>query len=294
MKTSKYLSNWVNSRRYLLAPRTLDCYEATIRIHVLPKLGDKKLRKLKPEHLFDLLDSLTKQGKSRTAELTYTILKKALKDAVQSGIIDQSPMDLVARPHHKSVSYAHLDPTEIHAYLSAALADKHAIAWCLGLFCGLRRGEICGLRWEDIDLERNLLHVRNQRQRLASGLVVDRQPKSGAGDRIIPLSPELIGLLLLSWQSSGYVVQSCRGVPITPASLDRCHKKMLTNAGLNPVTIHGLRHTMGSQAITSGVHIKILQTLLGHSSYVTTARYYADVTTPAMVSAIDRITASMV
>ena len=295
MKVSKYLLNWVSNRASAkgLKPRTVDCYADTVRKHIIPAIGSVKLRKLSAGGISAMLAAIVADGKSRTAELVYTVLRTALSDAVRAGLLHHSPMEEVPRPQHRAVQYQWLHSDQIAGYVAAAAVDRNAIAWLLALCCGLRRGELCGLRWSDIDLQHNLLHIRNQRQRLLSGQVVDISPKSGAGNRTIPLPPELVGLLLLNWQSSGYVCQSMRGAPYTPSGLDQAHASMLRRAGLQPVTLHGIRHTMGTQAISAGVHIKVLQQLLGHSSYITTAKYYAHVDMPAMVSAIDGISAAV-
>ncbi|MDO4357192.1 MAG: tyrosine-type recombinase/integrase [Clostridia bacterium] len=293
MRVSTYLSQWLNTHNNL-APRTRDSYAATIRLHIAPAIGKRKLLKLKPGHVSDMLTAIMAKGHSRTAELCYAILHAALRAAVLRGLIPASPMDQVARPAHQPCHYPHLDQDQIPRYLAAVEGDRLALAWLLALLCGLRRGELCGLRWEAVDLHAMQIHITAQRVTLANGHTIDTPPKSAAGRRIVPIPAALLPLLAVSQQPTGYVVTRTDGQPYTPSGLDHAHRTMIRRAGLPRVPPHGLRHTMATIAVTSGVHMRVLQALLGHSSYQITANTYAHVDQRAAMSAIDSIAATMI
>lgn len=270
MYVSEYLEQWSNIRSYYVRPRTLESYQSVIRLHINPAIGRKKLRKLDSGHIRAMLARISASGKTRTAEFAYTVLKTALSEAVLMGYINKSPMTNVKKPVHSPQMRAYLTHDQLHAYINAALADKYALAWMLALLCGLRRGEIVGLRWQDIDIQERVMHICNQRVQIGTQLL-DTPPKSASGDRVIPIPDELLALLMQRKDRTGYLV------PLTPNGLDTAHRRLCKTCGLPPVTPHGLRHTMASQAIAAGVHIKVLQTLLGHASFTTTANIYAHV-----------------
>lgn len=293
MLLSSWLENWLSLRAGSLAPRTLECYRSTIRLHIVPVLGAVDLPDLKPEQLAELLGMISAGGHTRTAQLTHAILHKAFADAVRHRLLSSSPMADVPRPAHRAQRAQWLDPSILAAYLAAVDRDPHRLAWLLALYCGLRRGEIAGLRWCDVDMRAQVLHICNQRQRLESGEIVDLPPKSFAGNRPIPIPPQLLDELRAARRIGGYVVQYC-GHPITPAALDRAHARMLARAGLPHCRLHDIRHTMGAVAVRSGVPIKVLQVLLGHAHYSTTADIYAHVDAAAARDAIARIAAAMI
>ena len=287
MTLNEWLSSWLSLRSGSLALRTVDCYRATVRLHIAPALGAVALDQLTPAACVSLLSSVCAAGHTRTAVLVHAILSRALRDAVQNGLLASSPMASVGRPSHRPARPQWLTPDQIPAYVAAVSADPYRLAWLLALCCGLRRGEICGLRWQDVDFRSSELHVSNQRQRLASGTVIDCPPKSAAGERTVPVPAPVLAALKAARQVSGYVI------PLLPSSLDRAHARLLARAGLPHVRLHDIRHTMGAVAVREGVPIKVLQELLGHSRYSTTADIYAHVDDTASRAAIDQIALSV-
>lgn len=291
MRTGDYLLSWVSLRSGGLKARTVDCYRDNIRLHVLPDLADVELEQLTPEALSRILARICESGHTRTAELVYAILHKALADAQRKHLVRTSPMDDVLRPAHRSRPPQWLEPDEIPVYVAAVAASPYRLAWLLALCCGLRRGELCGLRWQDIDFRRLQIHICNQRQRLSSGALVDYAPKSSAGIRDLPIPADVLPSLRMARQISGYVVLSARsGRPITPSGLDQAHRRLLLAAELPHIRLHDIRHTMGAVAVRQQVPIRVLQYLLGHAHYSTTADIYAHVDLTAAQVALDSIT----
>ena len=292
MLLSAWLSSWLSLRAGSLAPRTVECYSSTISLHINPHLGGVDLQHLTPAQLVGHMSMIAAGGHNRTAQLVHAVLHRALADAVQHRLLAFSPMADVPCPTYRKRPAVWLEPSQISVYVAAVHEDRHRLAWLLALSCGLRRGEICGLRWSDVDWSRQMLCIRNQRQRLADGRLVDLPPKSFAGNRDIPIPPQLLPSLRAARQIGGYVV-SVNGQPITPSALDKAHARLLARAGLPHVRLHDIRHTMGAVGVRQGVPIKVLQVLLGHAHYSTTADIYAHVDTSAAREAIDRIAQSM-
>lgn len=284
MLFSQWLRAWLDMRASNLAPRTRESYENTLRLHVLPVLGSVQLDQLQPAQIIGLLARICAEGHSRTAQIVHAVLHRALADAVQSRILASSPIEGISRPAHRPRRPQWLEPDQIGAYVAAISADKYRLAWLLALCCGLRRGEICGLQWQDFDFQRGIIHVRRQKQRLQGGKLVDLPPKSAAGERNIPISPQLVHIFRTARQLGGPVVR------LTPSALDRAHARLLARAGLPHIRLHDIRHTMGAVAIRQQVPIKVLQALLGHAHYSTTADIYAHVDDTAAREAVARIT----
>ncbi len=288
MEVSEYLSTWVDLRASGLAPRTLECYRSLIRLHIAPALAGVDLAWCRPDRLQELLAQLCRDGHARTAELCFVLLRAALADAARAGYLAESPAARLLRPSHRPAPPRWWTEDELRAFLAASRASPWFPAWALALACGLRRGELAGLRWADVDLERGVLHVCNQRQRLAGVGVVDLPPKSSAGVRDIPLADPLPGILAAELRrqraaAAGgaclpvYVVATRRNSAIDPHQLNRALSRDIARAGLRPINVHGLRHSMATLAISEDVSIRVLQALLGHAHYNTTADIYAHV-----------------
>ena len=155
---------------------------------------------------------------------------------------------------------------------------------------GLRRGEAAGLRWSDLDLDAGTLTVTGQLQQLGGRLVAG-PPKSDAGRRVIALDKTTIAALREHrlrqqaeraaartwWAETGYVFTTRAGKPVGPDRMTRLFRKLVADAGLPPVTLHGLRHGAATLALAAGTDLKVVQDQLGHSTITLTADTYTSV-----------------
>lgn len=297
-KVSKWVSGWIDRRAPGLAPRTVECYRSVLRLHIAPTIGSRSLDGLKPRHISAMLADLLAAGHSRTAQLCYVILRAALADAVRAGKLRSNPADRLDPPRHRRADPRWWTPDELHRFAVFAQNRPFALAWQLALCCGLRRGELAGLRWVDVDHTAGLIHIRNQRQRVG-GRLIDAPPKSAAGRRDIPIPPGLVPLLdrqmilhqaaaILSGVPPIYVC-SPDGSPVVPEALNRALTADIAAAGVRPINLHGLRHSMATLAVSLGVSMRVLQQLLGHASYAVTAGTYAHVLHSDQAAAMDKI-----
>lgn len=259
---SEYLGDWLALRAGGLRQRTVDSYASLIRLHVAPVIGDVPMDQLSQWVIRPCLARIAAAGKGRTAELVFVMLSAALADA------PGRPMAGVPRPAHVQSTPDAWSDAQMSAYMAALADHPHGLALSLGLLCGLRRGEICGLRWQDVSWETDELRIINQRMRLDSGLIIDAPPKSRAGVRTVPVPPPLMAWLRQSRQLVGYIDG------ITPSGLDQAHRALVARLGLPPIPLHGLRHSMATSCIRHGGDIRSLQIVLGHARYATTADRY--------------------
>lgn len=220
----------------------------------------------------------------RAAQLTYTALHVAMGKAVALHLVPYSPMDGVEKPDHTPVRTAILTVEQLPAYLSAA---RSVPSWPLLLLmatCGLRRGEALGLTWAAVDWQAGTLAVTQQRGRVAGRGMQTAALKTGASARVLPLAGP-VARELAAWRA-GQAVLTRWVLDTTPERLARDHAAALDAAGLPHVTLHGLRHSMATAAAETGAPIKLLQGVLGHSSYKLTADLYADHVRPAAYGAV--------
>lgn len=289
MTLEAYLREWVLLRSAGIRPRTVESYESLIRLHIGPAIGDRKLSKLKARHIAAMLKSIVDDGHARTAQLCYALLHAALRSAVEERRIERSPIDAVKRPKHRTKRGKAWSKAQTRAYVAAIRGHKHQIAWLLAIGMGLRRGEICGLRWSDVDLRARIIHVHNQRVRLADGRLVDQPPKSDAGTRDLPIPKPIYEVFRRTYQwGDGYVV------PITPSALDAAHRTLLRRLDLPYIRLHDLRHTMATNAVRNGAAMRVLADVLGHSDPAVTARFYTHTDPDMMTDTVDAAAMAMV
>lgn len=305
MTLAEFLTEWIDLRSPSLAPRTVECYRDLLRLHIAPTIGAVPLRSLSAAAVSSLLSSLIATGRSRTAQLVFVVLRAALRSAVACGLLRRSPMERIMPPRHSRSQPRWWTPDELRAFIAACSESPYLVAWQLALCCGLRRGELAGLRWADVDRPAMVLHIRNQRQPISGCGVIDAPPKSASSVRDIPLPPALLDLLdrhratqdvlsAMNDKSKPRYVVSRDGSPINPHRLNHALADDIARAGVRPINLHGLRHSMATLAVSLGVSMRVLQTLLGHSSYATTANIYTHVLQTDQAAAVDKISRSVV
>ena len=287
MSLSDLVLTWIQSRSVTLAPSTVSGYRRLHRLYIAgTAVGAADVAEVDGSDMVELLGPLLARGCTRQAQLLQVLVSAALRSAVKRRVICFNPMDEIDRVKHKAIPTAWLNPDQARRLLisSAEANDPYYIAWLLMLCCGLRRSEVLALRWSDIDEARAVLHVRRQR------IVVDgheyiTRPKSVCSVRDIPLDEHLLTLLRLRITPKDDILDGVSHKMLADA-LDRA----LTLAGLPRVTLHGLRHSMAAVAAGDGVSVKILQGLMGHAHYQTTADIYAHVDQAPRIEAVHLIT----
>lgn len=187
---------------------------------------------------------------------------------------------------------------DLRTFIAAEKDSPYLVAWLLGALCGLRRGEICGLEWEDVSGDT----IQIKRARIAvDGTVITKAPKSASGMREIPLPAPLTAALeahrraqtiRAAWdgaQPPTAVVTTPNGKPITPGALSHAFKRAVVRACVPAVHLHSTRHTCATLMLNQGTSLRIIQAVLGHSNYQITAAVYTHATQPAKRAALDSL-----
>jgi len=242
------------------------------RLHIVPFFGQMRLDEITLPHVREFMKALlAKELSPKTVLNAMVVLKEMFKHAVQWGYLDVNPAQYAERPRSEDQEMQILTPPEIRRLLDAADEPVRTLLLC-AVLTGMRRGELLGLRWEDIDLEDHRIFVRRA---LWRGKFVT--PKSRRSRRTIDLAPTLRAALakVPSRFQAGLVFCSPDGEPINPDTFaQRDWARALRRAELRRIRFHDLRHTYASLLIAQGAHPKYIQTQLGHASIQTTLDRY--------------------
>src|SRR5919202_1599684 len=184
LKLSEYLDRWLPNIRDTVRQRTWERYEQIVRVHIKPTLGRIKLKGLTPTHVRGLYREKLDSGSSpRTVQYIHTTLRKALQDAVSDGLIPRNIADGIKAPRPKKKEINPLSPEQARIFLATARWDRFEALYTLAIHCGLREGELLGLKWDDVDLEAGTLRVRRTLSETRTGYVFEF-PKNGKGRSI--------------------------------------------------------------------------------------------------------------
>ena len=232
MQLAKWCHKWLSLRAATLAPRTAESYQRLIRAYIVPAIGAKNLSKLKPKHIREAYAPALIAGHTRTAEQIFVLLNQILRAAIKSGQLEAFAFDRCPRPSHTPQLTAWWSPEDAAQFIRMRqlALDPHLTVWILALCLGLRRGELCGLRWSDFDLSARTVTIARQRVTLDDGRTITTRPKSRSSVRVLPLSDDLVTYLqhnrLVTVTSRDNVALSAStGQPITPSGLDQAWRR---------------------------------------------------------------------
>ncbi|MFJ5139025.1 tyrosine-type recombinase/integrase [Streptomyces sp. NPDC088707] len=312
-----YLTYWLGSVAvHRLRENTHTRYAACVRLHLIPGLGTKKIARLTAKDVRTFLDRLrttcqcctqgldTERKKcctigeccqKRLSPLTVTyvhsVLKSALEHAVREDELPRNVARNVKAATPRPRRFRPLTATEARQFLDAARADRLHALYELALRTGLRKGELLGLPWEDLDLTTGTASIRRSLQRTRTGGLTHLPTKTRASERRIALPTECLhslkehkqqqdkerGTAGSAWQDSGLVFTTPTGRPLDPANLTRSFRSFLDQAGLRRIRFHDLRHSTATLLLEQGIDLVVIKELFGHAHIGVTAGVYAHV-----------------
>lgn len=275
LRVGDYLDRWLDSLRDTLRRRTWIRHEEIVRLHLKPYLGGIKLDRVNPLQVQSLYRSKLDSGLSpRTVQIIHVTLYKALKQAVKWTLIPRNIAEFVEPPKVPRKEIIPLSKEQVKRLLEAAQGNKLEALYVLAVQTGMRSGELLGLRWKDVDLEGGIVQVRRS---VFNGHI--EAPKSVKGNRSIKLTRTSIRALREHERTSKWVFCTNVGTTISVHNLhNRSWKPLLVRAALpHNRRFHDLRHTCATLLLSKGVHPKIVQEMLGHSSITITLDTYSHV-----------------
>lgn len=312
MTVKAWLEQWLTNAQ--VKPTTLANYRQTVRLYLIPALGKHRLDRLTRQHVRDLRRWMEQPTDTRaalsqsTVYRAHRVLNAALNDAVREGIVTANVAALVKTKQPSEGDRTTLDVPSATRLLTSTDDPMTAARWACALLLGQRQGEVLGMEWSRIDLERGVLDLSWQLQRLPyrhgcgghcgrkragscpqaeldvppgfdhrrleGGLALTR-PKSAAGTRVIPLLTPVVAALSRVPRSGphGLVFTREDGRPIDPSDDNAAWHRALDAAGLPSVPLHVARHTAASMMLAAGVDAYVIQAILGHSTVAMTRAY---------------------
>lgn len=301
----QFLTQWLADVKAQLRPSSHRRYSDYVRVHLVPTLGKVSLAKLTPQHLQALYSRKLADGLSpTTVHGTHRMLHRALVDAERLGLVQRNVSEHVRPPRPNTKEMQTLTEEQAAAFLAVARQhqERFSVLYVLALQTGMRQGELLGLRWTDVDLERRTLTVRMAAQEAGHGYIL-AEPKTRGSRRTIGLTVGASADLRAhrvrqaaerlaigpAWGNHDLVFPNQIGGLMNPRNLARrSFLQVLWRAGL-PVTLHFhcLRHTAATTLLSRGVNVKVVSEMLGHADISITLRIYAHVLPHMQQSAVD-------
>lgn len=287
-----YLTDeWLPGMKSQVRPSTLASYRINVNKHIVPaRIGTTKLQRLTPLALNAFYGELGSKVSAKTVRNIHVVIHRALKDAVDEGRVTRNVATVAKPPTVTSSEMKFWSTEQSRAFLAYTRSDRLYALWLLETTTGMRRGELIGLRWSEVDLDAARLRVI--RSAVAVDYGVDIQPpKTKKGRRSLNLDATTVSALRSwrkrqneerlacgeAWQDTGLVFTREDGSMIHPEHLSDLFTRRAKAAGLPRIRFHDLRHTYATAALSAGVHVKVVSERLGHATVAITLDTYSHV-----------------
>ena len=299
----QWLDTWMeNYAKLQVRASSYKTYQGFTENHIKPTLGDLPLEKLTAMDLQRLYKHLLESGRVecresrskpkglsvKTVRNINQMISSALNCAVEQHLISANPTKGCVLPKLEKKEMKILPPESLGTFFEEARRSGVFELYYIDLATGLRRGELLGLKWSDIDLDKGIIHVRRQVLR-QNGEVVEAPLKTKNSYRNIAIGADAVEVLKGMEQKDEYVFSSPFGGPMSPDSVLHMLQRVLKRAGLERIRFHDLRHTFSVLALQNGVDVKTLSAMLGHYSAGFTLDTYAHVTTSMQKQAANAV-----
>ena len=297
-----FLREWLTAVQVKLRPSTWASYSLNVEHYIVPALGTIPLQSLTAAKLNAFYADLLRDGRTkrdgglsrRSVRYVHTIVRKALHEAVRWNWLARNVADLADPPSQGATSQEMKvwDADELRRFLEHVRDDRYYAAWLVAATTGVRRGELLGLRWRDVDLDAGRIGITQSLvafRRGSTGDVAFSAPKTAKGRRSIALDVTTLATLKshrgrqvekrLAWggayQNTDLVFAREDGSAIHPDNFSWWFRQHVKAAGLLPIRLHDLRHTHATLALRAGVHPKVVSERLGHASVGITLDTYS-------------------
>jgi integrase len=305
MNVSEWLDYWLE---HIVIPKsamtTVYGYNNIIGNYLNPKLGKVKLQKLSPKDVQEYLTWLMneKDLSSNTAIKHYEMLKNALGVAEKQDHIRKNPINRVERPKKMRNEASFYTAVQLAELLTLVKGHRLEVAVLLASYYGLRRGEICGLRWKDVDFDHRIIYICNTRTS-AGSIVVEKDTKTDASTRKLSMPGTIISILKSEKEhqanrreelgekyfDSEFIVVMNGGKPYRPNYLSELFTDFLKKNNLPKIVLHELRHTFASLSNEAGIPEFNIGKALGHSHPSTTKKVYTHLFDPVHTNAVNSV-----
>lgn len=290
LTVADYLETWLERREVDgLRPSTMVMYRSYVKNDIIPALGRLKLAELHRTDVDQFIRGLRSGTRgATTVHRIHSALSSAMRTAVQLHLIDSNPARDVQLPKRTRFRAATWEPEQANKFLAEVRSFRLGVVYEVAIRTGLRRGEVCGLRWQDVSFTDKELVVRVQLVE-AGGAVTEGEIKTKSGqDRVVALDDALVDALAAwklhqdderelwgdAYQDSGRVFTYENGMELKPRYVARYFDTYTAKAGLPKIRFHDLRHLHASLLINAGIPLAVVSKRLGHSTIAVTVDLY--------------------
>ncbi|MGN6325729.1 site-specific integrase [Pseudolysinimonas sp.] len=302
LTVAAYLQQWIERRvEDGMRASTAFMYRRYIDQDIVPALGALPLTELRKHNVDAFVQDLRKTRGATTVRRIHATLSSALTFAVKLDLIESNPARNISLPSTGKGKIRIWDVAQVAKFMDATTHERLGAFYELAVFTGMRRGELIGLSWEDVDLESGEIIVRKQHVQVGKQ-VVEGSIKTDAGqDRRVSLGPQAIGALMAwrirqesekeaagdAWVDTGRVFTREDGTAVLPHSMTQAFNRIVTRAGLPAARLHDLRHVAASLMLAGGTALVVVSKRLGHSNIAVTSDLYSHLLTDANKAAAD-------
>lgn len=311
LTVEEWLDIWVKDYLEDVKSSTKYLYKRNVEQYIIPHLGAVKLEALTSPMVQALYNKLLKPENvdvkalsAKSVRNVHGVLHKALQQAVQNGYLRVNPADACKPPRVAKKEIHPLDEIQVSEFLIVIQGHIHEYLYKITLFTGMREGEVLGLTWDCLDLERGTLLIKQQlcREKKKGGKYYFAPPKNNK-NRVLTLPPSVIQLFRLQklkqdsmrleagdcWEENNLVFSNQTGNFLSYRTVYDCFKRIMVKIGSPTTRFHDLRHTYAVMAIKSGDDIKTVQENLGHATAAFTLDIYGHVTAQMRRNSADRM-----
>lgn len=293
---------WLPVARHDLARSTFLNYQSMVRNRLVPYLGRVRLQDLGPGQIATCYDALRSDGANQrgrpggrlsetSIQHTHRLLHAALEYAVAQGLLPRNPADGVRKPRRVKVEMRAWDSDELGTFLRRSADDRLFPLWRLSAYTGMRRSEVLGLRWIDVDLRKATVTVCRKRVDVGYEMVEEVGSKSDAGVRVVDLDAGTVAVLRgwrtsqledrvawgPAWTETGLVFTRENGVGLHADHVAGMFRRAIREACVSRIRFHDLRHTHATIMLKQGQPLKVVSERLGHASPTFTMAVYQHV-----------------
>lgn len=310
LSMADYLDHWMAHVTTALSPTTVSGYRGIIARYIRPELGHIRVSELQPLVLQEFLRDLGKADKTtgrkalsaKTIYNVHGVLHSALGQGVRWRMLQTNPADAIDPPKLRRKEMATADAAQVAALMASIERSSIRIPVLIALATGMRRGEVCGLQWQDFDAERGTLTVKRSMAQVSNQPPIAKGPKT-ENWRVVPIplsvvkalrahrSQQLANKLRLGFgyaPDEGWICTRAEGTHLTPNAVTRAFSRLRDKLGIG-ISFHGLRHTQATALLMAGVPARVVSERLGHANTTMTLNVYGHVLPHAQQQAVDVI-----
>ena len=298
LRVGEYLvKEWLPKQENILKASSFASYKRIVNSYLVPRLGSIRLEEVtarRVEQMFNDLLTSGARGKSlkvntalsaKTVSDIAGVLNRAFKDAVRWDLIATNPISSAKKPPRRTKEMSAWTPEELNRFINVSSTDRFFAVWHLTATSGMRRGELLGLTWDDIDFEKSKVTIRKTRIR-AGNATIDETPKSRKSQRTFAIDKQTLAVLK-KWKArqgserlalgtllNEHVVTEADGTLPNPNTFSRRFKALCKKSGLRVIRLHDMRHSYVVAARRAGADLKTISERIGHADPKVTLTVY--------------------